>query len=183
MYYEKTFCGIGSRSTPPEIIEQMKDVAGVCYAMGYTLNSGGADGADTAFEDVYDSFNGPMNVFLPWPKFNNNHSTFKRPKPEAYQIAAEIHPAWEFLKEPGRALIARNMHQVLGWDLKTPVEFAVCWTMDGCESHENYSVRTGGTGAAIALASLNDIPVFNLCNTGRLDDLVTFLMEKNSGIN
>jgi len=178
MDYEKTFAGIGSRSTPLGILEAMKDIAGICIMQRYTLNSGGADGADAVFEEAYDLFNVPMNIFLPWPKFNNNFSNYTRPKPKAYEIAAEIHPAWQFLKPQGQALIARNMHQILGWDLKSPVEFVVCWTPDGLEHYENYSVRSGGTGAAIALASHNNIPVFNLCNDGRQDDLVTFITEK-----
>lgn len=174
----KTYSGIGSRSTPPEIIEQMKDIAILAFENDYCLNSGGADRADLAFETAVDEVNGCMNIFLPWPNFNNNHSNFKRPKPEAYTIAAEIHPAWQFLKPQGQALIARNMHQIHGWNLKSPVDFVCCWTQDGLESHENYSVRSGGTGAAIALASLNDIPVFNLCNDGRLNDLVHFIVRK-----
>lgn len=40
----KIFTGIGSRSTPPEILEKMKAIAKFLSERGYTLRSGGADG-------------------------------------------------------------------------------------------------------------------------------------------
>lgn len=178
----KSFAGVGSRQTPPEIIEQMKDIAGLCLAMGYTLNSGGADGADSAFEEVYDLHNGPMNIFLPWPGFNNNKSKYTRPKPEAYTIGATVHPAWEYMKKDSvKALIARNMHQILGWSLNDPVEFVICWTADGAETAERYSIRTGGTGSAISLASRHNIPVFNLRNDNRFEEFCDFISDKHHG--
>jgi hypothetical protein len=180
MDYQKTFTGIGSRTTPLEIIEQMKDVSVLCYDHGYWLNSGGADGADTAFEEGMDSVNGNSNIFLPWPGFNGHKDTkFTRAKPEAHTIAATIHPVWNSLTHPVKSLIARNIHQVLGWSLKDPVDFVVCWTYDGCETQESYTIRTGGTGIAISLASSLGIPVFNLCNEGRLADLVRFVAYRD----
>jgi len=177
----KSFAGIGSRETPPEIIEQMETIAELCCKLGYTLNSGGADGADSAFERVYDRLGGPMNIFLPWPGFNGNPSKYSRPKPDAFTIASTVHPAWEFMKKDSvRNLIARNMHQVLGWSLNDPVDFVVCWTVDGAETAERYSIRTGGTGAAICIAAKTGIPVFNLCNDDRFDQLVDFLSDQHT---
>lgn len=178
----KSFAGIGSRETPPEVIEQMKDIAALCLAMGYTLNSGGADGADSAFEEVYDQKNGPMNIFLPWPGFNNNRSKYTRPKPEAYDLGSTVHPAWQYMKKDSvKALIARNMHQVLGWSLQDPVDFVVCWTQNGQETEAQYTIRSGGTGSAISMASRHNIPVFNLCNDGRFEELCMFLSEAYHG--
>lgn len=175
----KSFAGVGSRETPPEIIEQMETIAELCCKLGYTLNSGGADGADSAFERVYDRLGGPMNIFLPWPKFNGNASKYQRPKPQAYEIAATVHPAWQYMrKDTFRHLIARNMHQILGWSLTDPVDFVVCFTHNGQESEKEYTIRSGGTGSAISVASRHNIPVFNLCNDNRFDQLVAFLDER-----
>lgn len=182
MEYQKTYAGIGSRDTPSEILETMKDIAALCHDVGYTLNSGGADGADSAFEQGALSVGGSCNIFLPWPKFNGHHSTYTRPKPEAYEIAASIHPIWQHLgKDSVRSLIARNMHQVLGWSLKDPVEFVVCWTFNGQETAKQYTLRSGGTGSAISLADSLGIPVFNLCNDGRVEDLVEFIIGRQNG--
>ena len=174
----KTYSGIGSRSTPDDVLEQMRDIATLCHMWGYRLNSGGADGADTTFETALDAIAENCNIFLPWPKFNGHLSKFTRPKPEAYKIAATIHPAWNYLNEKVKPLIARNIHQVLGWSLQDPVEFVACWTADGIETKDRYSVRSGGTGVAIALANSLDIPVFNLCNEGRFVEWAEFMEKK-----
>ena len=53
--------------------------------------------------------------------------------------------------------------------------YVICWTPDGCESHLTRSIKTGGTGTAIAIASTNGIPVFNLKNADAIDRLHQFL--------
>jgi hypothetical protein len=65
------------------------------------------------------------------------------------------------------------MHQILGDDLKTPVDFVLCWTPDGAETSTSYS--TGGTGQAIRLAIANSIPVFNSHNADALQRLSEIL--------
>ena len=50
MSAKKYYAGIGSRKTPKDICELMTRVARYLYFKGYTLRSGAADGADTAFE-------------------------------------------------------------------------------------------------------------------------------------
>lgn len=173
----KTYSGIGSRETPSKIIEQMKDAALLCCGWGYTLHSGGADGADTAFEEAVDLVDGPKRIFLPFPNFNGRRSIYTSAKPEAYEIAETIHPAWKRLRTVPRQLIARNMHQVLGWSLQDPVEFVMCWTKDGCESRSQYNQETGGTGSAISLADRCGVPVFNLFNPNRFEEWVEFMVE------
>ena len=60
-------------------------------------------------------------------------------------------------------LMARNCYQVLGEDLKSPVDMIICWTPDG--------KAAGGTGQALRIANDNDIPVFNLFDSNALDKL------------
>lgn len=50
----KIYAGIGSRKTPKKILEQMRNISSFLAKEGYTLRSGGADGADSAFEDGCD---------------------------------------------------------------------------------------------------------------------------------
>ena len=44
------YTGIGSRETPVEIAAKMTELAVRLDALGYTLRSGGAQGADTFFD-------------------------------------------------------------------------------------------------------------------------------------
>jgi hypothetical protein len=172
-----TYAGIGSRQTPPEILDRMTRTASRLLRYGYKLNSGGARGADTAFERGAD---GHANIFLPWPGFEKHSSPLNQPSRDAENIASVVHPAWHRLSFEIRKLLARNTHQVLGLDLKTRVDFVVCYTPDGAETHHERGPDTGGTGQAIALASIWGIPVFNFARSNAGDRLLAHLKRLRS---
>lgn len=164
----KAYAGIGSRETPSDICALMAQIAAYLERRGWTLRSGGADGADTAFERgvLLDT---SKEIFLPWSGFNRRIIT---PKigPEIYEralrIAERYHPAWSKCGPTARKLHTRNVFQVLGADLETPSKFIVCWTKDGKAS--------GGTGQAMRIAA-DKIPIFNLRNSGAAQKLKDFV--------
>lgn len=146
------YTGIGSRQTPEEVLEEFTATSKWLenkFNGNITLRSGGADGADTAFEM------GAINkeIFLPWKGFNNNNSELYNILPKAFEIAENIHPAWHKCSQGARKLHARNIHQILGRDLKTFSRFVICYTPNGSSS--------GGTGQAIRLAKQLNIPIFD----------------------
>ena len=145
----KFYTGIGSRETPANVMEAMTQLAITLESKGYILRSGGADGADTAFEQ------GAVNkeIYLAWKGFNGNNSPLHTVCVEALQMASTIHPAWDKCSQGAKKLHARNCYQVLGLDLNTPVDFVVCYTSNG--------LIKGGTATAINLAKSKGIPVFN----------------------
>ncbi len=149
----KHYTGVGSRDVPAEISDKITEIAKWLAQKGYILRSGGADGCDSDFEKGCDQGNGKKEIYLPWKDFNDNKSPLLF-TPEAFRLAATIHPVWDNLKPGAKYLHSRNCHQVLGQDLKTPSLFLVCWTENG--------EKKGGTATAITLAENNDIPVFNL---------------------
>ena len=147
----KYYTGIGSRDTPEHVLEEMTQLAREFGKRGWTLRSGGASGADTAFEEGA----GAKEIYLPWAGFNGNDSKLYQPAgKESFEIAARFHPAWERCSDTVRKLHARNVHQVLGQDLKTLSEVVVCWTHGGN--------LVGGTAQALRIAKHYDIPIFNL---------------------
>ncbi len=73
---------------------------------------------------------------------------------ETERIASEVHPAWDRCNEWARGMHSRNCHQILGYDLQSPVDAVICWTPDG--------KIQGGTSTAIRIALKYNIPVFNL---------------------
>lgn len=149
------YTGIGSRTTPASVLEHMQSIAADLTRKEYILRSGGAAGADTAFERGCDSVNSQAKqIYLPWKNFNNNKSPLFDIPRGAFTIASEIHPAWSSLSHPVRRLHARNVLQVLGMDLQTPTAFVICWTPSGQE--------IGGTRTAIKLAHEHAIRVVNL---------------------
>jgi predicted Rossmann fold nucleotide-binding protein DprA/Smf involved in DNA uptake len=46
----KYYAGIGSRETPKEICNKMTEIASLLEKQDFVLRSGGANGADSAFE-------------------------------------------------------------------------------------------------------------------------------------
>ena len=161
LYY---YTGVGSRETPPEHLELFTRVATYLSGIGGILRSGGADGADLAFENG----TARKQIFLPWKGFNNNSSEFYTPSPESFALASTVHPAWERCSEAVKKLHARNTQQVLGPVLNTPSAFLICYTTGG--------QPIGGTATAIRLAQQHNIPVFN---TGAYGTTVTTQLRKD----
>lgn len=181
---QKYYTGIGSRETPPEIKEVMTAIGFKLAAEGWTLRSGGAYGADQAFEEGWwdwflkqpaGSLAEPRaEIFIPWNGFEDRyhggaaggHIVMKDKTllEEADDIASVIHPAWNARKPDGspvlskgmKTLHSRNCFQVLGQDLMTPSKFVVCYGIP-----QGRSVK-GGTRTACELALNNNIQVFNL---------------------
>jgi|GEM_PF-605775 len=159
------YAGIGSRNTPPEILETMKSIAEYLAGKGYTLNSGGAKGADSAFEAGAG---------------NSKQIFYAKDAVEVTRnIAREIHPNGKNLKQYALDLMARNTNQVFGRDLKSPVDFVLTWTRDGATTSSERSIKTGGTGQAIDMASRKGVPVFNLAKEGELERFKQFIENKS----
>ena len=147
----KAYAGIGSRQTPDEILRKFEELGRIFAEQELVLRSGGADGADSAFERGCDQVSGPKEIFLPWDGFNGNPSPLSNPPEEAFDMASKVHPGWHYLKQGARCLHARNCQQVLGVNLDSPVAFVVCYT----------KLDAGGTLQALRIASQKKIPIFN----------------------
>jgi hypothetical protein len=150
------YTGVGSRKTPPSICAKMTTIASLLYDKGLVLRSGGAAGADSAFEKSV-LVPSMKEIYIPWKTFENRHNPTDincEYSPAAMEIAKTIHPAWHKLERWGRRLHARNIHQVLGRTLDTPSQFLICWTPGGG--------IVGGTRTAILIAFKHEVPVYNL---------------------
>lgn len=132
----------------------MEVIARVLHENGYVMRSGGADGADTAFEYGAGYL---KEIYVPWRGFNGREDGIVAGnKFKARDIAEQIHPVWDDLTQGEKKLHTRNICQVLGRKLDSPVDFVVCWTADGKPS--------GGTRTAIICAMERKIRVYNLRN-------------------
>ena len=155
------YAGIGARRTPADVLSLMERVAGRLACAGWLLRSGGALGADLAFMTGADSAGGKAEVYLADGGYGpSGDLTPGGPSRAAFELAAQVHPAWDRCSPWVKALHARNGHQVLGADLDEPVAFVMCWTRDG--SLDGSSRSAGGTGQALRIAARVGVPVFNL---------------------
>ena len=157
----RVYAGIGSRQTPQAVLETMERIGQAMARHGWTLRSGAADGADTAFEAGAERGKGPREIWLPWPGFNgrtaDGAATRVAVNNQANRdLARQSHPAWHVLRDPVQKLMVRNVHQILGPDPGTssPSDMVICWTTDGAGE--------GGTGMAIRLAERHAVPVVDL---------------------
>lgn len=166
----KYYTGIGSRETPPEFLTLMVSIGKYLAQRGWTLRSGGADGADKAFEQGCDEAGGSKEIYLPWKDFNGNKSDLylKSPKlspvkSKAFDLASKYHPVWDSLNYGARCLMARNGMQILGSDLETPTSFVVCYNLGG--------FKHGGTSQALRIALDRKIHIFRLTEDNELSDI------------
>ena len=167
----KYYAGIGSRKTPTSVLEFMTQAAASLEKKGFILRSGGAAGADSAFEAGCTN----KDIYLPWPSSaHGRNGIVLGTHPEAVRIAKMYHPAWERLGQAAQKLMARNVGQIIG-NPYNPIlsSFVLCWTPDGAE--KSTTIATGGTGQAIRMAIAYNVPVFNLANDNCVGRLKAYL--------
>lgn len=179
LFTYKSYTGIGSRATPPEILKVMMQLGDALATQGWILRSGAAPGADTAFEagartSLFQQKGVTRpEIYLPWPGFEGrpNGQVYRtEPQEEAYEIAEEFHPGWKYLKQGAKKLHARNVHQVLGFDVTDPIlsSFIICWTPSGKGG--------GGTGQALRIAEGYGVEeIYDLANPSDLETIKNFL--------
>ena len=78
-------------------------------------------------------------------------------KHEMEKMASQLHGNWEYCDSYARGMHIRNIHQILGYDLKTPVNAVITW----CDV-DSLGNPIGGTRTALKLAEQYKIPIFNL---------------------
>lgn len=181
----KYYAGVGSRETPVDVQRKMIAVGKRLSELGFKLRSGGAIGADQAFETGVKSSASPTNmeIFVPWDGYEGKKVVVggvyvmqdKLVYKTAYQIAGNLHPAWDRCSDGAKKMHTRNCSQVLGTHLNEPALFVLCWTPCGSETPATLSIKSGGTAMAIRVACANNIPVFNMFHADALVRLARLL--------
>ena len=150
------YAGIGSRKTPQACLDMMTKIGRVCVKKGLTLRSGGAVGADQAFEKGCDLEEGTKEIWSPKSQKIIEHE---------WAIKEAVSVCWEYpllkMKPYTQSLIIRNMYQILGYDREEirPVDFVVFYCEGDPLMQGNIS---GGTRYAVRLAHKYKIPHYNL---------------------
>ena len=176
----RIYAGIGARATPPDVLALMTQLAAQMEQEGWRLRSGGARGADAAFEAGVAA---PANraIYLPGRSFNGRvagsggyiDSTQLPGWQQALETVREYHPAPERLSPFARDLMARNAMQVLGPNMDRPADLVVAYTPGG--------EVTGGTGQALRMAGAMGIPIRNLGNPEVLASVRRYLGADTAG--
>lgn len=169
------YTGIGSRACPDTILNLFTRIASSFNNYNWVLRSGGAQGADSAFEQG--CFLNLREIFLPWNGFEGKYEKAGKynglgykvapQSKEREQMAIEAWEArrpipWDKLTRGIKAMMLRNVNQILGADLKTPTKLVVCWTKNGDPTQ-------GGTAQALYIAKKFNIPIINF-GSGTIQD-------------
>lgn len=177
----KWYTGVGSRETPVDMQAIIRLLAYKLANMGYGLRSGGAQGADNAFQAGWwnarldkvkeyplESWDMRAEIYIAWSGFNgltknclsgNVYIPSGDIEKAAQQIASGVHPAWDKCSQGAKKLHTRSVFQVLGQDLETPSSMLICWAKT-----DNHGNPKGGTATAWNLAKAHNVPCFNLAN-------------------
>lgn len=84
------YTGVGSRECPAKILERLEEIGRLLAVNGFTLRSGAARGADSAFEKGCDSRQGKKEIFLPCVGFNGNKAPMVPIIPEMPNLILKI---------------------------------------------------------------------------------------------
>ena len=172
------YAGLGSRETPVEVLALMDALGERLAGERWLLRTGLSPGADQAFYRGALLSGGDVELYLPWPAFQADARLdiegasvreLPQPSPAACALARRFHEGWEQLEPPQRRLLARDAHEVLGADLRSPAQLLVCWTADG--SLDGEDLYDDATGQALRIASEHGVPVLNLARPGAVEEL------------
>lgn len=164
----KYYTGIGAIDTPTDVLNLMVSIGKYFANKNYTLRSGGARGADQAFERGCG--NGPKEIYLPFPNYEGNDSSLFMTYDIFRKIAAlkvwsklkaslnEENPRinLDSLPKDTQYRYARDVQQILGADFHSPSEKVIYWVPKDAKE---------GTRITLFIAQHMGVPLENLADT------------------
>lgn len=177
------YTGIGSRETPPEVLQQMTKIAYWLAGQGHTLRSGKAGGADAAFQSGVEWFcyNNQIQpttrhaeIYVPWSGFGEGlwscWDVVGGNDQNARNVAMQIHPAWSRCKQGAQKLHTRNVMQILGRHINRPSDLVLFYAPEDALGNVK-----GGTATAVKLARLHGVTTINMAQQTWAEQLRKFL--------
>lgn len=182
--------GIGARDCPiyyGEILSRIGLYLSTKYVV--TLRSGRAKGSDKIFEDAFHTTNSDFELYSPFQykiRITDTENELKEREERIYRynkdkwslaisIAEKHHPLFNRLNSNTKRLLTRTTFQILGPSLNNKSDLVICYTKDGVEHGSLTTKDTGGTGTAIRLAETYGVPVFNIGNDKRKEQILQFI--------
>ncbi len=196
------FAFVGSREGHYEDdLKVIKEAGRLIADAGFGISSGDAIGTDRIFhEGCMESSNyHNLNHRIYVVDFNGNRgnradfyghfidASKLEMRDEAIKVAQSVVPHFNYIKPYAQDLQTRNVYQVLGSDLQTPVKALIYWAPP--KGNLDDEVVKGGTNTALQVAKLHNIPYrLNLAigsaeeNINTLKTILKFLRDGLSEI-
>jgi hypothetical protein len=183
---KKTFAIVaynGKDSLPDEAKEMLDKICSYLFAKGYKLRVNG-DTRSSYTIDYSKTSKDKLEVYLPWKKFNPDladSAVITSSNEKGYGIALTTRNKFLELPDAARALVANNVHLVLGKECDEPLDLLLVYNKNGSEVLPEKKVdydMLGYTAYFMKLAEAANIPVFNIKKSDVIDRLSKLLKSK-----
>lgn len=174
--FNRMFTVMSHGDVPGEAVILIEQISKLLISKGFTFRYDG-NNQDKLSTQAYIASKQRCEIFLPWKGFNKEVTgKLNRPSATAYGFASSLHRAFNKIPPTVRAIVARNVHVILGDECNTPVNLFITWTSDGAEVSKDVKFETTGNASFfINACDTLDIPVFNLKNNTAKDRIVEFI--------
>ena len=156
----KPFSVICNDNAPPEILDRAKEVILYLINHGFTARASCITSSEKEILEFIPE--DKVEVYIPWKDFDNRNSKFYFNDKVSQHIARMFHKAYDTLKGPIQAFLAKNVRMVLGEKAKSRSTLVIVWSEDGATDTNQITSKTGNVSHPIAIANAVHIPVFNL---------------------
>ena len=174
----KPFSVICNDNAPPEILDRAKEVILHLINHGFTARASCVASSEKEILEFIPE--DKVEVYIPWKDFDNRNSKFYFNDKVSQHIARMFHKAYDTLKGPIQAFLAKNVRMVLGEKAKSRSTLVIVWSEDGATDTRQITFKTGNVSHPIAIANAVHIPVFNLQDPDILLKVSGYLKLKES---
>ena len=174
--FNRMFAVQSHGDVPGEVVLLIEQLTKLLISKGFTLRYDG-NKQDKAATQAYTAGKSRCETYLPWKGFNKDLTAkLNKPSEKAYGYASTFHKAFNKIPPTVRAIVARNVHVMLGDESNTPLNLFITYTPDGAETKADVKYETTGNMAFYIYACEDlGIPVFNLKNDTAKERIVEFL--------
>ena len=160
---------------PADVQDKILKISRVLFTKGYTFRFNG-DKQDLTVAKILEMPECKIESYLPWKKFNEEltNPLVVSPSEKSYSIAINNHTKFMAVPPAVRAILAREVHVILGTECNNPLDIAIIYNLDGSEvvtKGTDYKSQ-GNTTFPIKILNECDIPVFNFKSNTSVDRLI-----------
>jgi hypothetical protein len=170
----------GKDTVPEAVKEKIVEVAKILSKKGYVFRHNA--GADDEVQNAVMQIEGiKAESYIPWKKFNVKvkEPYFTKSTEKAYGIGSNSHKVFWKLPNPVRAILAMNVHSMLGPKCDDPTDLLIGYSECGSESiTKNMEFKkSGNLTFFLKLAEDSNVPVFNFKKEDAVQRLAAFLKK------
>lgn len=173
--FYKPFALAFNQDIPESITPVLEAMVNKLNELGYTARLGG----NLNLEELIEQKMERKEVHLPWRDFNKKESKLTFNTKPSFILAKQFSPVYDRLPDAVKAMLARNVRLILGYNLKSPLLFLITWSRDGVESAKHRTAQTGNVGHVIAMADMLRVPIFNISRSDSIDRLKQYLQQNH----